>query len=123
MAGLVFVASRDGRSPVPTDDFTALVGAYRAVRGDGEVDVQSVGEHLHCATISGRPGGGVRREAGAWWASVGIAHGIGPEAPLEALDGQFAAVRCDTAGRVQIFNDPFGMQSLYVCERDGRVYA
>jgi hypothetical protein len=123
VAGFVFVASRDGHSPVPQDDVVGLVRAYQDVRGDGEVDVASVGEHLHCATISQRSGSGIRRQGAAWWASVGVAHGIHANAPLGALDGQFAAVRHDTTGQVQLFNDPFGMVALYICERGGRIYA
>lgn len=126
MAGLVAVISGDGHSPVPRAELDSLIRAYEHVRGTGRVHVASAGEFALCAKIEGPVGGGIDQDRGGWCASVGKIHTRhrGPRAPLADLDGQFAAVRFDEAGaRLELISDPFGMQSLYVADRDGRIYA
>lgn len=125
MAGIVAVISQDGRSPVPREELDGLVRAYEHLRGSGRVHVESVGEHAHCAKVEGHVRGGIERDGGAWCAVVGSMFSTrpAPRASLDDVDGQFAAVRYDDrTNEVQVFNDPFGMQALYVAERNGRSY-
>ncbi len=125
MAGVVGIISRDGHAPIPREELTSLVRAYQDVRGGGPVHEASVDERIRCAKIEGSVGGGIDREGGAWCAAVGKIHADqpSPRAPLATLDGQFAAIRYDDlTDELQVLNDPFGMQAMYVAERDGRTY-
>jgi hypothetical protein len=125
MAGLVGVIAHDRRQPLPGDEFAALVGAYRALRGDGHVERESAGTWAHVAQIDGDVPGTARAADGSWLLSAGAIHADGDllAAPNDGLDGQFAAIRYDAAGeRLSIVADPFGMQALYASERDGRTY-
>ena len=126
MAGFVAIISNDGRSPVPREELDGLVAAYEELRGFGKVHLASAGDFAHCAKIEGPVGGVIERHGASWAAVVGRLHAPGPasQAPLEDVDGQFAAIRHDAAsGTIELFNDPFGMQALYVCDRGGRTYA
>ncbi len=126
MAGVVCIISKDGVTPVAAGELLGLVRAYVEVRGEGVVHTARVGEFARCAKIDGEVGGGIDREGDGWCAAVGKIHTEGSpvRASLGDVDGQFAAVRYDgRAAVLEIFNDPFGMQAMYVAERDGKMYA
>lgn len=125
MAGLVAVISNEGRVPITRGEVDALVHAYLDLRGAGRVHIASIGDRAYCAKIEGSVGGGIEHHGDSWAAVVGRLHGLQPatRAALSDVDGQFAAIRLDAAsGCLEVFNDPFGMQSLYVCEQDGKTY-
>ncbi len=124
MAGLVAVISDDSRTPIPRAELDALTQAYEAIRGSGEIHAISVGEHAHCAKVESNVGGGLERDGEAWCAAIGRLHAprSSARATLAEMEGQFAAVRYDGRDQIEVFNDPFGMQSLYIVKRGGRTY-
>jgi hypothetical protein len=125
VAGLVGVISHDRARPLPAEELAGLAAAYRALRGAEHVERVSLGRWAHVARIDGRVAGRTHPANGSWTLCIGALHADGDPttSPLEQLDGQFAAIRFDAAtDRLSIVTDPFGMQALYVCERDGRTY-
>jgi Asparagine synthase len=116
----------DGCSPVPREEIDALILAYSDVRGPEAVTVKSVGHHGYCAKLGDDVSGAIERDDASWCVTVGKVHASGALslASPEEIDGQFAAVRHDEAtGELQVFNDAFGMQTMYVSVRDGRLFA
>ena len=125
MAGLVAVISNDRARPLPAEELPALAAAYGALRGAEHVERASLGEWAHVARIDGHVAGRTDAANGSWTLSIGALHADGDPATSrpEELDGQFAAVRFDAVtGELSVVSDPFGMQALYVSERDGRTY-
>jgi hypothetical protein len=126
VSGIVAIISHDRTRPALTADFQGLIEAYEALRGRGHVQRVSVGDWCHVALVHGIVPGRLAREDGSWLAAVGALHGPAPIslARDDQLDGQFAAVRYDAAqDELRVLSDPFGMQALYVAQRDGRTYA
>lgn len=125
MAGLVGVISHDRTRPPPPEELSALLEAYGALRGTTHVERASVGQWAQIARVDGAVEGRTDAGGDSWMLSVGAIHSDGEFATShpELLDGQFAAIGYD-AGRdeLSVVSDPFGMQALYVCERDGRTY-
>lgn len=125
MAGLVAVISTDRRAAVQRAEVDALVRAYGDVRGAGPLRDADVGSRASCVIIDGHVAGTVDHDGGAWCAVVGKLHAPtrDPRVALELVDGQFAAVRYDDElDLIQVFNDPFGTQALFVAAGPGRVY-
>jgi hypothetical protein len=125
MAGLAGVISHDRQVPVPADELDDLVTAYRDLRGASEVSSVSAGGWAAAARIDGDVPGTSDSEGRSWALAIGAIRASEPlcRAPVSDLDGAFAAVRYDArADRVAVISDPFGMQALYICERDGRTY-
>jgi hypothetical protein len=126
MAGLAAIISDDRATPVSHDEVAELARSYQDLRGEGRVQVASVADWARIAKIGGEVGDGIEFEDASWAAVVGALHADGPfcRASLSGLDGQFAAARYDgERDELQVFNDPFGMQALYVARRSGRTYA
>ena len=125
VAGLVSVISQDRSAAVPREELDALIRAYGHVRGQGRAETESVGAWMHCARLEGNVGEPTERDGASWCATVGNLFSSSPrtQAPLTDVDGQFAAIRYRAAeDELDVFNDPFGMQAMYVAERDGRTY-
>jgi Glutamine amidotransferase domain/Asparagine synthase len=126
MAGLAAIISDDRATPVSHDELAALARSYQDLRGEGRVAVASVRDWARVAKIGGEVGDGIEFDDASWAAVVGALHAEGPpcRASLSRLDGQFAAARYDgERDELQVFNDPLGMQALYVARRSGRTYA
>ncbi len=85
----------------------------------------SAGGRGYCSVIDGHVRGTLEQQDGGWCAAVGKVHASEPlaRAPIDTLDGHFAAVRYDEADdRLQVLNDPFGIQALYVSDCGDRSY-
>jgi hypothetical protein len=104
-------------SPLPE-----LRSAYEAVRGPmGDAATVDRG-HVGVVVAPAHDGSPVTCTSANWWVGfVGRPHGIEAwDGHLERLDGQFALVAFDVAGeQVIAATDLFGMQPLYVAQRDG----
>jgi hypothetical protein len=125
MAGLVGVISHDRRVPIPANELEDLVSEYQYLRGAGEVTSVSAGGWAVAARIDGDVPGTGDSEGRSWALAIGAIRASKAlcRAPLTDLDGAFAAVRFDAgADRVEVVSDPFGMQAIYVAERDDRTY-
>lgn len=119
------IVSHDRGQPVPPGELDELVGAYAELRGSEAIRRASAGAWAEVAVVDGLVPGALHAQDGSWLAATGAIHADVPLARATArdLDGQFAAVRYDAVGDVlEVLADPFGMQTLYVAERDGRTY-
>ena len=126
MSGFVAVISAP-RHPVRDQEIERLASAYESVRGPGERHTASGGDQVRLVKFdlpsSGRPG--IEWTGRSWGVAVGTVY---PQrsllgARLEELDGQFALLTYDADQKeVVIASDPFGMQPLYVAERDGAAF-
>lgn len=84
----------------------------------------SAGGWAAAARIDGDVPGTGGSEGRSWALAIGAIRASKAlcRAPLTDL-GAFAAVRFDAgADRVEVVSDPFGMQAIYVAERDDRTY-
>jgi len=125
MAGLVGVISHDRRVPIPANELEDLFSEYRYLRGAGEVTSVSAGGWTVAARIDGDVPGTGDSEGRSWALAIGAIRASKAlcRAPLTDLDGAFAAARFDAgADRVELVRDPFGVQAIYVAERDDRTY-
>ncbi len=125
MPGLVAVIGEDGAEPVRDDEIRALADVYGELRGPGRVTFEAAGTWATAAAIEDGLPVTADREGDSWCLSVGSMYAPGSRcaAPVEALDGQFAAIRfAADRGDLEVITDPFGMQDLYVASRGGRLY-
>jgi hypothetical protein len=125
VAGLVAVVSHSRDAPGAEAELIGLLDAFASTCGDAPHRRLSAGTWGHVGIVDAGAPATVDASEGSWLAAAGAVHADGPlcRAPIESLDGQFAGVRYDAATEVlQIFNDPFGMQALYVATRDRRTY-
>jgi hypothetical protein len=124
MSALLAVVSHDRRLQVPAEELEALIRAHREIRGPSTAHVASADGWARVACI-GEPELDRRSGDGrGWLLAIGAVHTApSPADRIEELDGQFAAAVHDPEhDRLEIGNDPFGMQPLYVAERSGRTY-
>ena len=127
MAGLVAIIAHDHERAVEAAHIDGLAGAYRSLRGEQQVAAASVGRHARVAKLVPDWATGPRIEhfGHSWLASVGSIRGYRPgtHVVLDELDGQFGIVAYDDrSDEVLVATDPFGMQSVFAAERDGRTY-
>jgi len=125
MTGLVAIVAAEPGSRVDAGELEQLAGAYESLRGaNGRQEVRAEGRAHACLFGVEDVGSGITRTAGSWAAVAGRVYGtLPPEGSLEQLDGQFALVLCDEdRGETVVATDPFGLRSLYVARRDGKLY-
>jgi len=124
VAGLVAVLSSSGRH-IPSDELARLTEAYQYVRGIGPLRVKHAGHFAHAAVVDGAVPGRDDDQGDNWGLSVGALRSdrrLASTRP-EALDGQFASVLHRAAeGTVYVVADPYGMQALYMAEREGLTF-
>ncbi|HEX4564145.1 MAG TPA: hypothetical protein VH115_06775, partial [Solirubrobacteraceae bacterium] len=122
---MVGIASRDGSRPSTDPELGALCRAYERLRGAAGGERARAGELGSVCVFGADAGAELTRSAdGSWVLRCGNAHGpANGAANVEELEGQFVWARYDAQrGALQIANDPFGMRSLFVAERDGLVF-
>ncbi|MEA2294925.1 MAG: hypothetical protein QOE86_2564 [Solirubrobacteraceae bacterium] len=101
-------------------DVHGLADAYRALHGAPAGHALQPSARVHGVTFGQPPA-----VAGDLWAMhVGRVYGRGGPVRAEArdLDGQFALIRGDREGRVEVLSDPLAMQALYVAATPERLY-
>lgn len=125
MAGLVGVISHSRSVSVPELELDGLIDAFVAIRGGSPQQRLHAGERAHIGIVDVGPQATVEFSGPSWLAVVGAVHAdveLARALPSD-LDGQFAGVRYDaSAGIVEAFTDPFGMQALYSATRADRTY-
>jgi hypothetical protein len=130
MAGLIAILTPRSAAPATaaaTTDLAGLERSYTTLRGAGEFRHRLAGG-LGVAAVCGADtsvGAGCRSVGASWVLHVGQPHVAGElvGAAPPALDGQFALISYDAAaGRVDIVTDAFGLQAIYVADRDGSTY-
>jgi hypothetical protein len=124
LAGLVAIIAHDRERAIAIAELDDLLGAYRSLREEHQTALAPVAPRVLAAKVvpdwAAPPSieGTTRR----WRALVGPARGD-EGAPLGELDGQFALISYDEAAdEVVVSTDPFGMQSVFTAERDGKTY-
>ncbi len=127
MAGLVGIIAEQPDTRVPAAELDSFVGGYRSLRAEPEITRLDAGSRAAVAVLgNGAGSAGVEHAHGSWAAYVGQPYadaGSVLSADPQDLDGQFALLRYDErAGRIQVLSDPFGLQALYIANRDGLVY-
>jgi len=127
VAGLVAIIAHDHERAVDPGDLDDLADTYRSLRGKQQLAVASVARHARVAKIvpEWAPSPRIERSGHSWLAAVGRIRGYEPgaQATLDELDGQFGIVSYDDrSGEILVATDPFGMQSVFAAERDGRTY-
>ena len=126
MRGLVAIVALEPGARIDQREVEGLATAYESLRGGREREEASAPDRVH-AILLGRKGedSAITRHGTSWAAVAGRAYGASiPGAPLEDLDGQFALVAFDgDRDRITVATDPFGLQSLYISRRNGRLYA
>ena len=124
MAGLLGIISHT-RHAVAESELAGLIEAFIAVRGGQPQRQLEAGGWAYVAVVDIGPEATVASAGRSWFAAVGAVHAdldLLPASP-SAVDGQFAGARYDAeADVVEVFNDPLGMQALYVAERSGRTF-
>jgi hypothetical protein len=126
VSGVLAVISRDQR-PVRAEALDGLMATYEAIRGAGRRDQAAAADFAQIAKIDSdaaqRPG--IERGLSGFVASCGVVHGSASllETALTALDGQFGLIRYDArSGALCVATDPFGLQALFLAERDGLTF-
>jgi asparagine synthetase B (glutamine-hydrolysing) len=128
MTGVVAIASHKRDARVSDAEINDLTSAYESLRGVGTRQVARAGDFARVAEISldvdvsnfSAPTAG-----SSWVIATGTPHDSGSSGgtDLDALDGQFAWASYDAArAELSIATDPFGMQALYLAERNGKTY-
>jgi hypothetical protein len=127
VTGLAAVISNDRSRGVDEATLAGLVDAYTGVRGERTVETLAANGFARAAVIGTPPpsASAIERDGDSWAAAAGTPHGPGRLVgitPVE-LDGQFALVAYDaSSGEVTVAADAFGLQALYVAERNGVTY-
>lgn len=125
MRGLIAVVAVDPGAQVDEREVASLAAAYESLRGAGDREGVSAQDRAR-AILLGRTedDSAIARRGTSWAAVAGRAYGNTlPGGSLEELDGQFALVAYDSeTERTTVATDPFGLQSLYVSRRDGRLF-
>jgi Glutamine amidotransferase domain len=125
MRGLVAIVAVDPGARVEEREVDVLASAYESLRGAVDREEASADDRARAILLGRRDGDPAIARHGASWAAVaGRAYGSAlPGGALEELDGQFALVAHDgDSKQTTVATDPFGLQSLYVSRRDGRLY-
>jgi asparagine synthase (glutamine-hydrolysing) len=125
MTGLVAIVAAEPGSRLDEGEVEQLADAYESLRGaNGRQEVRAEGRAHACLLGVEDAGLRITRGAGSWAAAAGRVYGtLPPEGSLEELDGQFALVlRDENRGETLVATDPFGLRSLYVARRDGKLY-
>ena len=125
MAGVIGIVSSDKEAAVSDDEVTAFASAFQDIRGRGHQRALQAGEWAKFSIIGSGASPTVEVEDDSWFAAVGAVHGnrsLCATRP-EELDGQFAGARYDAeSGDLDVFNDFFGMQPMYVASRHEHSY-
>jgi Glutamine amidotransferase domain len=125
MTGLVGIVAAEPDSRVDEGEVEQLASAYESLRGANGRQEASAEGRAHVRLLGLEDAGlQMTRTAGSWTAMVGRVYGtLPPQGSLEELDGQFILVcRDEDRGETIVATDPFGLRSLYVARRDGRLY-
>src|SRR5262245_20116956 len=126
MSGLVAIVARDRGATTTEEEIESLAAAYESMRGKRARRQASAGDRVRVIGWSFGEGEAEAPPASAaesWLFTAGVAAGRGEAPQLDNVEGQFAWVSFD-AGRneVCVASDPFGMFTLYFCEREGKTY-
>ena len=125
MRGLIAIVAVDSGARVDGGEVEALAAAYESLRGARERERTSPNDRAQVILLGRKTEDPAIAVKGSSWTAVAgrVYGGTFPGAALEDLDGQFALVEHEASlERTTVATDPFGLQSLYVAWRDGRLY-
>lgn len=125
MSGLIGIVCHRREDRVGEDELDGLCATYESLRGPFAHTTAAAGTFARVSELTAdwEPAG--RETASSWTLHVGPLHAreAGGAVDLSEADGQFALCAYDSAREELVLaSDPFGMQALYVAERDGRTY-
>jgi hypothetical protein len=124
---MVAIIAHDRHDVVGVEEIDALATDYERVRGTASRHCAAAGSFARLVKFDGRHAAqpGIEQADGSWAAATGLVYprtsllGL----PVHELDGQFSLIAYDAhTDQVTVATDPFGLQALYLAERDGKSY-
>ncbi|MGI9605151.1 MAG: hypothetical protein ACR2P0_03335 [Acidimicrobiales bacterium] len=125
MRGLIAIISHDRTAAVGESEVSDLASTFESVRGVSRRESISAGAFARVIRMAADGRSHVETDGASWVATYGMPLARGNvlgERP-ENLHGQFSLVSYDqSSAEVLVVGDPYGLQTLYVADRDGKTY-